>query len=94
MNVAETRGLVDFGILTIREDELTALLRTIPNLPHESVPAGADEADNQELRRWGELPEFDFAPLDHTDVGAGLEGLDFDSAVKLSGSRFVVMHRP
>lgn len=74
------------------QDELNALLRTIPNLPHESVPAGMDEDDNEEVRRWGDLPDFAFTPLDHTDVGTGLRGLDFDSAVKLSGSRFVVMH--
>jgi len=79
-------------LLQAVQDELTGLLRMIPNLPHESVPAGADEDDNAELRRWGSPPEFDFTPLDHTDVGTRLNGLDFDAAAKLSGSRFVVMH--
>ncbi|HSH43467.1 MAG TPA: serine--tRNA ligase [Arenicellales bacterium] len=74
------------------QEELSAILHGIPNLPHESVPAGQDENDNQELRLWGAKPGFDFTPLDHTDIGARLGGLDFDAASKLSGSRFVVMH--
>ncbi len=73
------------------QHELTAWLRGIPNLPHESVPAGADESDNEEIRRWGEPPGFDFTPLDHVDLGARLGGIDFGAATKLSGSRFVVM---
>jgi seryl-tRNA synthetase len=76
------------------QSELNEFLRAIPNLPHESVPAGATEADNQELHRWGDIPEFDFQPLDHTDIGARLHGLDFDAATKLSGARFVVMQGP
>jgi seryl-tRNA synthetase len=79
------------GELDAVQDELTTLLRGIPNLPHESVPAGADEDDNEEVRRWGEPPAFDFKPLDHVDLGAHLNGIDFDVATKLSGSRFVVM---
>ena len=63
----------------------------IPNMPHESVPDGKDEEDNRVERIWGELPEFDFDPKDHVDVGEGLQQLDFDSASKLTGSRFVVM---
>ncbi|MGA8260666.1 MAG: serine--tRNA ligase [Arenicellales bacterium] len=74
--------------------ELTAFLRAIPNLPHESVPAGRDESDNEEIRRWGALPEFGFPPADHTDIGTRLHGLDFDAAAKLSGARFVVMQGP
>jgi len=74
------------------QDALTELLRNIPNLPHESVPAGTDENDNAETRRWGEPRAFDFEPLDHADVGVHLGGLEFDAAAKLSGSRFVVMH--
>lgn len=74
------------------QDELSSLLRGIPNLPHESVPAGADEVDNVEVRRRGGVPDFGFSPLDHVDIGARLRGLDFDAAAKLSGSRFVVMH--
>ena len=63
----------------------------IPNVPHESVPLGSRPEDSVELRRWGEPRTFDFQPRDHVDVGAGLGGLDFDTAAKLAGSRFVVM---
>lgn len=73
------------------QDELNGLLRGIPNLPHESVPTGANEEDNEEVRRWGSPPAFDFKPLDHVDLGTHLNGIDFDVATKLSGSRFVVM---
>ena len=73
--------------------EIQALLLAVPNLPHASVPVGADEAGNVEVRRWGTLPSFDFEPKDHVDVGTPL-GLDFDMGVKLSGSRFTVMKGP
>jgi seryl-tRNA synthetase len=63
----------------------------MPNLPHESVPQGDDEEDNREERIWGEIPQFDFEPKDHVDLGEALGGLDFDAAAKLTGSRFVVM---
>jgi len=63
----------------------------IPNIPHESVPLGSRPEDSVEQRRWGEPRSFDFQPKDHVDVGAGLDGLDFDTAAKLAGSRFVVM---
>ena len=72
------------------QGELHALLLAVPNLPHESVPVGADEAGNVEVRRWGTPRAFDFAAKDHVDVGTPL-GLDFDMGVKLSGSRFTVM---
>jgi len=75
------------------QPEIQALLLAVPNLPHASVPVGADEAGNVEVRRWGTLPSFDFAPKDHVDVGTPL-GLDFDMGVKLSGSRFTVMKGP
>ena len=70
--------------------ELQAMLVLVPNLPHDSVPVGASEADNVEVRRWGTPPTFTFEPKDHVDVGTPL-GLDFDMGVKLSGSRFTVM---
>ncbi len=73
--------------------DLQALLLAVPNLPHDSVPVGADESGNVEVRRWGALPTFSFEPKDHVDVGAPL-GLDFDMGVKLSGSRFTVMKGP
>jgi len=63
----------------------------IPNIPHADVPPGQDEADNQEIRRWGTPKTFDFTPLTHEELGAKT-GLDFDNSVKLTGSRFVVMH--
>ena len=70
--------------------ELQAMLAAVPNLPHESVPVGADEAGNVEVRRWGQLRSFDFAVKDHVDLGEPL-GLDFDLGAKLSGARFTVM---
>jgi len=63
----------------------------IPNIPHDSVPLGSRPEDSVELRRWGEPRAFDFQPRDHVDIGAGLGGLDFDTAAKLAGARFVVM---
>ena len=73
------------------QQQLDAVLMGIPNLPHESVPEGRDESDNVEIRRWGEPRAFDFDIKDHVDVGAGLGQLDFDTASKLTGSRYVVM---
>ncbi len=75
------------------QPELQSLLLGVPNLPHESVPVGADEHANREVRRWGAPRQFDFAPRDHVDVGTPL-GLDFETGVKLSGSRFTVMRGP
>ncbi|ODS61310.1 MAG: serine--tRNA ligase, partial [Acidovorax sp. SCN 65-108] len=72
------------------QSELQAMLVAVPNLPHESVPVGSDEAGNVEVRRWGTPAKFDFEVKDHVDVGTPL-GLDFDMGVKLSGSRFTVM---
>jgi len=70
--------------------ELLAMLVAVPNLPHASVPVGADEAGNVEVRRWGPPPTFAFEVKDHVDVGTPL-GLDFEMGTKLSGSRFTVM---
>ncbi len=71
--------------------ELQALYLELPNLPHASVPVGKEEEDNEEVRRWGEPPSFDFKPRDHVDLGEQLGGLNFAAGAKLSGSRFVVM---
>jgi len=71
-----------------RWDEFTLAL---PNLPDESVPPGSDETDNQLVREWGSPRDLDFEPLDHVDLGAGLAGLDFETAAGIAGSRFVVM---
>ncbi len=76
--------------LTVLQDELGSLLAGIPNLPHESVPPGDDEEDNIEVRRWGEPTETGYVALDHVDLGAD-GSLDFETAAKLTGSRFVVM---
>lgn len=72
--------------------EFSDLIRTIPNLPDESVPNGNSDADNVEIRRWGDPREFDFEPLDHVDLGAMHGQIDFETAARMSGSRFVVMH--
>ncbi|QFS82708.1 Serine--tRNA ligase [Roseivivax sp. THAF40] len=71
--------------------ELTGKLMELPNIVAEDVPEGADEADNVEIRRWGEPKTFDFAAKEHYDLPAVQDGLDFETAAKLSGSRFVVM---
>ncbi|MBJ7553044.1 serine--tRNA ligase [Marinomonas spartinae] len=75
------------------QEELESLLEGIPNIPHESVPEGTSEDDNVEIRRWGEPKAFDFQPKDHVDLGAALEQLDLETAVKITGSRFVVLYR-
>ncbi len=76
------------------QSQLQEIVLTIPNLPHPSVPEGGDDEDNREERRWGELPEFDFEPKDHVDIGAARGWMDFDVAAKLTGSRFVVLSGP
>jgi seryl-tRNA synthetase len=73
------------------EEDLNAILHTIPNLPHASVPVGRDENDNVEVRRWGTPPKFDFAPLDHVDLGSRLGILDLDRAAKIAGARFSLL---
>ena len=73
------------------QDRLDDLLMGMPNLPHDSVPAGDSEDDNEEVLRWGEPPRFDFEPRDHIDLGQALGGMDFERAAKLSGARFVTM---
>jgi len=73
--------------------ELQLMLMSVPNLPHDSVPAGSDETGNVEVRRWGTPRQFDFAVKDHVDLGEPL-GLEFDTGAKLSGSRFTFMRGP
>jgi seryl-tRNA synthetase len=73
------------------ESGLQELLLTVPNLPHPSVPHGADEADNPVAETWGEPPEFDFQPLNHWDLGESLGILDFERAARMTGSRFTVL---
>ena len=71
--------------------QLDELMMGVPNLPDERVPEGETEDDNQEVLRWGEPRVFDFELRDHVDIGAALGGLDFETASKLTGSRFVVL---
>ena len=73
------------------QDVLGDVLMGIPNIPHESVPEGGSEADNLEIRRWGEPRTADFEPVDHVDLGERLGLLDFQSAARISGARFSVM---
>jgi len=73
------------------EQQRDALLLTLPNLPHESVPTGHSSADNTEIKRWGTPPAFDFAPRPHWELGTGLGILDFERATRMSGARFSVL---
>ena len=74
--------------------EIESIALTIPNLPHESVPVGADEEANVEVRRWGTPRTFDFEIKDHVALGEGLGQLDFENARKISGARFALMKGP
>ncbi len=77
--------------LTEVQGQLQEISLGIPNIPHESVPEGKDEEDNREERKWGEPTRFDFQPKDHVDLGVEGGWLDFEAAVKLTGSRFVTI---
>jgi seryl-tRNA synthetase len=78
------------GIIEEKEKVLQDFLLTIPNLPHASVPAGKDSSDNVEVKRWGEIPKFDFEPKPHWDLGEELGILDFKSGAKITGARFTL----
>lgn len=73
------------------EEELTALVAAIPNIPDASVPYGKDDSDNPEVRKWGEPTQFDFEPKAHWDLGPELGMIDFDRGVKLTGTRFYLL---
>lgn len=73
------------------EEELTALVAAIPNIPDASVPYGKDDSDNPEVRKWGEQTQFDFEPKAHWDLGPELGMIDFDRGVKLAGTRFYLL---
>src|SRR5215469_315843 len=94
--ITEVAGLKD-QIQQGEEDErslqaqLNDFLATIPNLPAEDVPDGADETGNVEIRRWGEAPAFDFAAKEHFELGEALGQMDFAAAARMSGSRFVIL---
>ncbi|OGW56735.1 MAG: serine--tRNA ligase [Nitrospirae bacterium RBG_16_43_8] len=94
--LAEAKGISDF--ITEKEDRLKVLeeearqeLLIIPNIPHESVPVGKGETENIEIRKWGAPKEFDFPPLNHWDIAAMLDIIDFDRASKIAGARFSLM---
>ncbi|MGA7981221.1 MAG: serine--tRNA ligase [Chromatiaceae bacterium] len=80
--------------LAVVQEESRELSLGLPNIPHDTVPIGRDEADNREERRWGERPQFGFEPRDHVELGARRGWMDFDAATKLTGSRFVVLSGP
>ncbi len=77
--------------LTKIQQELKNIYDCIPNIPHESVPLGASEEQNAEIRRWGEIKKFNFPAKDHVELGENLNMMDFALAAKISGARFVVL---
>ena len=79
------------GELQSVQGELQMIELGLPNMLHDDVPSGSDESDNTEVLVWGDVPQYDFEPRDHVDLGSGLGLLDFDAASRISGSRFVVM---
>lgn len=95
--VNETLAKIEARMATLTEEakaaqaELDALLMGVPNTPDDGVPEGNDETGNAEISRWGEPKQFDFEVRDHVDLGTQLGGIDFDSAAKITGSRFVVL---
>jgi seryl-tRNA synthetase len=78
------------AIVQEKEKALQDFLLMVPNLPHESVPKGTDSSENTEVRRWGEIPKFDFEPKPHWDLGEELGILDFKCGAKIAGARFTL----
>jgi seryl-tRNA synthetase len=94
---AEVAGLKEKqAALETARDEAESAMREIlinlPNIPADDVPVGPDESANQEIRRWGELREFDFEPRDHVEIGETLGILDLERATKIAGSRFAILN--
>ncbi|MCV2868957.1 serine--tRNA ligase [Defluviimonas sp. WL0002] len=91
--VAEKKAeIAKLNAEAVEEDaRLRDILMGIPNLPHDDVPMGADENDNVEIRRWGTPRSFDFKPVEHYDIAGVKPGMDFETAAKLSGARFVLL---
>jgi len=94
--LAEAKSISDFITekeerLKVLEEEARQELLIIPNIPHESVPVGKDEAENVEIRKWGDPRQFDFPPLNHWDIAEVLGIIDFDRAAKIAGARFSLM---
>ncbi len=95
--VAEVLGAIDAKLKT-ELDEAKSIQKSIhdflmatPNIPDDSVPEGKTEDENVEIRTWGTAKKYDFETLDHVDLGVGLDGIDFEVAAKITGSRFAVM---
>jgi seryl-tRNA synthetase len=84
----ELKGLD--GVVEEKEKTLQEILLFIPNLPHSSVPKGTEASENVEVRRWGEIPKFDFEPKPHWDIGEDLGILDFKTGAKIAGARFTL----
>ena len=82
------------GELSAIQSEMEAIMEAIPNILDMCVPDGKSEELNVELSRWGDVPQFDFEPKDHVDLGAALKGIDFELGVKIAASRFVVLTGP
>jgi len=91
--LGEKIGAIDINLKQV-ETELQSLLSGLPNIPDPEVPVGVDDSDNIVLRTVGEIPEFDFKPKPHWDLGPELGIIDFDRGVKLAGSRFYVLNGP
>ena len=94
--LAEAKSISDFIAekeerLKVLEEEVRRELLVIPNIPHESVPIGKGETENVEIRKWGAPKELDFPPLNHWDIAAMLDIIDFDRASKIAGARFSLM---
>ena len=88
--IGERISIYQNKLVTITQ-QLDAILETIPNIPHTSVPIGRDEESNELVRQWGQLPEFDFTPKDHVELGGATGLIDFETATKIAGTRFVVL---
>lgn len=80
--------------LAVVQEEMNNIMMELPNIPHASVPDGKSEDDNVEIRKWGEPKQFNFEVKDHVDLGEGLGQIDFETATKITGSRFAVMNGP
>ncbi|MDD5434358.1 MAG: serine--tRNA ligase [Nitrospira sp.] len=79
------------GEIALIENEERDILLILPNLPHESVPEGRDERENVEIRKWGDIPQFPFAPKPHWEIGEDLEIIDFERASNIAGARFSLL---
>lgn len=91
--VAKAKATIEQSsqIEAVAQAELDAIIQALPNLPDASVPEGADETGNVEVKHWGSPPQFPFVPKDHVAIGEALGGMDFEGAARMSGSRFVVL---